>query len=83
MIRPLISYGAIIWAHRIKPNNSQLLRLQRLSLLSLGHFPKSIPTRGLDVATNLLPLDLYVKEHAEKNGTTPFGKCWVQIHNKD
>ena len=56
-----ITYGAIIWAHQAGKHIKQLDRVQRL-----GHFTKSVPTKGLEIVTNLLPFDLFIKEHAEK-----------------
>ena len=66
MIKPIITYGAIIWAHKIPLNYKPLVRIQRLALLCLGHFPKRIPTAGLEVATHYLPLQLEAQNHAEK-----------------
>ena len=35
MVHPILLYGAIVWAHKLKPNNKNQLRLQRLSLIHI------------------------------------------------
>ena len=62
--KAILTYGAIVWAHKVTKNMKPLQRIQRLALLSLGHFPKSIPTKGLEIAANYTPLDLHIKEMA-------------------
>ena len=66
MVRPIILYGAIIWAHKIPKNFKPLIRLQRLALMCLGSFAKSTPTKGLEIIFNYMPLDLLAKQEALK-----------------
>ena len=64
IVRPMITYGSVVWAHKIPVTYPPLQRIQRLALLSMGQFLKSTPTAGLEVLLNVLPLDLYVKQEA-------------------
>ena len=73
MIKPLVLYGAIVWAHRIPNNFKPLIRLQRLALLCLGHFPRSTPTHGLEVILNYTPLDLLAREKAALTAHRTYG----------
>lgn len=66
MIRPIIMYGAIVWAHRAKYYLKYLNRVQRLGMLCLGTFARSTPTLGLEVIFNYLPLDLRAELEAHK-----------------
>jgi ribonuclease HI len=63
MVRPAITYGSFVWAHRI---NTKLFRektqkLQRLALISLAPVRLHSPTIGLEIATNTIPLYLYIE----------------------
>ena len=80
----MVSYGAIVWAHRIGAHCIPLARIQRLALLLMGHFLRSTPTAGLEVLFNLLPIDLFVKREAEAaaariKGIVPLG--WDGLGN--
>ena len=54
MVRPIITYGAIVWAHRAKTYLKYLNRVQRIALLCLGAFAKSTPTLGLEILLSLI-----------------------------
>ena len=66
MIRPIILYGAVVWAHRIPKNFRPLIRIQRLAMMGMGHFLPSTPTLGLEVTLGFPPLDLLAQEEAAK-----------------
>ena len=61
IVRPMITYGAIVWAKAADKYRTKLTRLQRLAMMSTAHFRRSTPTAGLEVMGNLMPLDIYVK----------------------
>ena len=66
MVRPMITYGSIVWAKRARFFQPQLGRLQRLIMLCMAPMAKSTPTLGLEVIGGLMPLDLLVKGEAIK-----------------
>lgn len=62
----MISYGAIVWC-RIADSKGwkrKLNTLQRLALLTMGHFRPSTPTAGLEVITYTTPLWIHIKQEA-------------------
>lgn len=62
IVRPALSYGALVWAGILKRKGIQqkLNSLQRLSLMSYGHFRRSTPTAGLEILSGQPPLDLWI-----------------------
>ena len=66
VVRPAVTYGALVWAEACKNQaiQRQLNKLSRLALITLGFFRKSTPTAGLEVVLNAPPLDLRVKREA-------------------
>ena len=66
ILRPILLYGAGVWAHRIPKNFRPLIRLHRLILMGMGHFLPSTPTLGLQIMLGFPPLDLLAKEEAAK-----------------
>jgi ribonuclease HI len=67
MVRPIVTYGALVWAKSIiKTTKKSLDRLQRLTLLSISHAMRSTPTAGMEVILGLSPLDLYAEAEAMK-----------------
>jgi ribonuclease HI len=64
IIRPMLSYGSIIWAHRSYRHNKALNKLQRLAMLNVTHILRSAPTMGLEVIMGIPPLDLYFQSLA-------------------
>lgn len=70
IIRPAVTYGALVWAKvcRFKGVQDDLNRLNRLALLTLGHFRRSTPTAGLEVLTYTPPLDIYIKKGGSDRG---------------
>ena len=75
IIKPMVLFGSIVWAHRTRHTNRHLSRLQRLALLSLGHFPRSAPTKGLEVILGFTLLDLLAKERAHRT------YVWIRNRN--
>jgi len=65
LIRPLLSYGSVVFAHRItKGDAKRMEQLQRQFLLSMTHAMRSTPTAGLEVALGVMPLDLFLQQVA-------------------
>ena len=65
VIRPMITYGSMIWAHGLKGKLKNKLRsLQRLALLMTGHYRNGTPTAGLEVITDTMPIDLFIDKEA-------------------
>ena len=65
VIRPMHSYGSILWTKAVVKHLKPKLRtLQRLALLNLGHFRNGTPMAGLEVITDLMPIDLFIEKEA-------------------
>ena len=60
----MVLYGSVVWGHRIPASFKPLVRVQRLGMLPMGHFLKSMPTAGMEVIMGLTPLALLAKEGA-------------------
>jgi len=68
VVRPQVTYGSLVWWTKVNQTTviSKLESLQRLgSLLVTGAF-RSSPSAALEVALNLLPLDIFIKAEARK-----------------
>lgn len=67
MVRPIITYGAIVWGHRTKVLSVQqtLQKFQRMVCVgAIGAF-RSTPTAALEVLLDLPPLHLFVNQQAQ------------------
>ena len=66
IIRPNVSYGAIVWCRIAdsKGGKRKLETLQRLALKTMGHFRPSTPAAGLEVITYTAPLWIHIKQEA-------------------
>ena len=64
VVRPMVMYGAPVWAYRVPVGCRPLLRLQRLALMLMGSFKKSTPTAGLEAILEIQPVDLFAKQEA-------------------
>ncbi len=63
IIRPKITYGALVWANGMTTTmENKLTRIQRLSLLLIMRPLRSTPTAGMEAIAGWLPLDLHTKE---------------------
>ena len=52
MIRPMLTYGSLVWAQqaqKLEKVQSALRKVQRLAMITMGHFRRSTPTAGLEV----------------------------------
>jgi ribonuclease HI len=63
IVRPTFTYGCIAWAKttRTKDFINKAKRLQRLALKDIGPIRTHSPTSGLEIFTNTIPLDLYIR----------------------
>jgi ribonuclease HI len=63
IVRPTFTYGCIAWGKttRSKDFLSKAKRLQRLALCDIGPIRTHSPTSGLEIFTNTIPLDLYIR----------------------
>ena len=66
MVRPIIAYGSLVWAHVIDKKSCMriLNSIQRKALLSLTKAQRSTPTAGMEVILGIPPLDLHIKAQA-------------------
>ena len=64
IIRPMVTYGSLVWAKDIKPIDKKLDRLQRLAMLLISSCYRSTPTRGLESIYGLPPLGLFIRYNA-------------------
>ncbi len=66
IVRPALTYGAVVWS-RVCDEPSvirDLTRLNRLALITLGHFRRGTPTAGLEIITYTPPLPIWIKAEA-------------------
>jgi len=63
IVRPALTYGALVWSKTCETEwaKKELTRLNRLALMTMGHFRRGTPTAGLEVITYVMPLHLHVK----------------------
>ena len=59
IVRPMISYGAMIWGHRATALQDKLRRLNRLAMATFCNFPRSTPTAALETMLDVAPLHLH------------------------
>ena len=77
IIRPMLTYGALVWAHEIKSTDirGKLQVLNRLALSLCTQVPKSTPNVALETILNVAPLD----QHIIETGLTTFYRLQTQI----
>ena len=66
IVRPTISYGALVWAHRLDDKwvIKNLNKLQRRACLMITNASCSTPTAGMEAILALTPLNIKLKENA-------------------
>ena len=66
IIRPMLTYGAVVWWTKICQKTAQktLQSVQRLACLSMTGAMRTCPTAALEVLLNLPPLHIHVKKEA-------------------
>ncbi|MCF6239098.1 MAG: hypothetical protein L3J79_09890, partial [Candidatus Marinimicrobia bacterium] len=61
IVRPMLTYGCLVWSHQAPRHKTHFGRLQRLAAMSTAHILGSNPTKGLEVILNLPPVELFVE----------------------
>ncbi len=75
IVRPKITYGAVVWAAHInKSNRNRLEKVQRLAALSVSQPLRSAPTAGLENMMGWIPLHL----HAQSVGLCAYNRISKQ-----
>lgn len=66
IIRPTLTYGAIVWWNRTKLSTViiKLQRFQRLACSAITGCMRTTPTAALEVILGLTPLDLHIQQEA-------------------
>ena len=66
VVRPKITYGALVWAFSVKTKGLRLKlrRLNRLGISTYARVHRSSPSRGLEIITDTFPLHLYLQKEA-------------------
>ena len=59
IVRPMITYGSVVWGGRTWPNFPPLVRVQRPALLLLSSFLRSTPTACLEAILYIMPLGTF------------------------
>ena len=63
VVRPMVIYGCMIWAPALVGSYiTKFRRLNRMAMNTYAPFPRSTPTRLVEILTDTFPLDLYVKK---------------------
>lgn len=68
IVKPIITYGAIVWSERMKfaTARHQLGSIQRLACLTITGAMRSCPTAGMEALLDLIPIDLVLQQKAEE-----------------
>jgi len=66
MIRPIISYGALVWCKALekKSHNNLLKQIQNMALSMFTGTMKSTPVASIEILLNVRPIELFLKEKA-------------------
>ena len=63
VVRPMIIYGCMIWAPAlVRGYIEKFRRVNRMAMNTYAPFPRSSPTRLVEILTDTFPLDLYVRK---------------------
>ena len=64
IVRPTMSYAAMVWAHKIEDNTiqEQFRTLNRRAINTIVKVPRSTPTRGLEIMLDIMPLHLHIQK---------------------
>ncbi len=80
VVRPKITYGALVWAPYInKSDTKRLNKVQRLALLSVTQPLRSAPTAGLETMLGWIPLHI----HAQEIGLCAFARLHGRNKGQD
>ena len=59
IVRPMLTYGAMIWGHRAPFHIDRLRRINRMAINTFANFPRSTPTTALEIMLDIQPLHLF------------------------
>ena len=62
VVRPMVSYAAMIWGHRAGHKIEKFRRVNRMAFNTFGSFPRSTPTAALEVLLDVMPLHLFCEQ---------------------
>ena len=87
MVRPMVTYACMIWGHRAPFIEAKLRTLNRLAINTFGTFPRSTPTRAMEIMLDILPLHLFCQQEAlatriRLNDVIDFGWDGTSKHRK-
>ena len=61
VVRPMLCYGSMIWGHRAPEQEDKLRRVNRMAMNTFASYPKSTPTRALEIILDVMPLHLHCR----------------------
>ena len=64
VVRPALTYASMVWGHRARFHEDRLRKINRLAINTFGTFPRSTPTRALEIIVYVLPLHLFCEQEA-------------------
>ena len=66
LVRPLLSYGSIVWANRTDNEDvtKNLRKVQRQALLTITNGMASTPTAGMETMANIPPIEIHIQKTA-------------------
>ena len=62
MVRPMVCYGSMIWGHRAPHAEAKFRRLNRMAINTFCTFPRSTPTKALEIMLDVMPLHLFCQQ---------------------
>ncbi|CAF4919851.1 unnamed protein product [Pieris macdunnoughi] len=80
IIRPMLAYGALVWWPRTELQTAitKLGRFQRLALSAASGCMKTTPTAAMEMALQILPLDLHIQQEA---ALAAIRLMWIKGHS--
>ena len=66
VVRPMIVYASIVWAHSNNTDSKRnsLRKITRLAICPYTMFPRSLPTRALEILNDTFPTLLWLEKEA-------------------
>ena len=64
MVRPMLTYAAMIWGHRAPFHSNKFKRINRMAMNTVGSFPRSTPTAAMEIIMDVMPLELFCQQEA-------------------
>jgi ribonuclease HI len=62
IVLPMLTYGSIVWGHRVKQHLKSFGRLNRMAINTVVSVPRSTPTKAIELILGLKPLELQLEE---------------------